>query len=82
MAWNYQSSLERIEQHVETLQDIEVEKLVREADLEGLLSETVRSTVLTRMWLSRTSQSCVPTALMQPQITNGSFRASISTSVK
>jgi|SRR5579863_5192219 len=40
MAWNYQSSLERIKQHVETLQDIEVEKLVREADLEGLLSET------------------------------------------
>src|SRR5438552_930210 len=40
MAWNYQNSLERIKQHVETLQDIEVEKLVREADLEGLLSET------------------------------------------
>jgi class 3 adenylate cyclase len=40
MAWNYQSSLDRIKQHVDALQDIEVEKLVREADLEGLLSET------------------------------------------
>ena len=35
MAWSYQSSLERIKQHVVALQDIEVEKLVREADLEG-----------------------------------------------
>src|ERR1022692_3089735 len=40
MAWNYQRSLERIKQHVETLQNIKVEKLVREADLESLLSET------------------------------------------
>src|SRR5207249_4657121 len=40
MSWDYESSLERIKQHVENLGDIEVEKLVREADLDSLLSET------------------------------------------
>lgn len=40
LAWNYEISLERIKLHVENLKDIEVEKLVREADLDSLLSET------------------------------------------
>ena len=40
MAWNYEHELKRIQEHVGRLGDIEVSKLVREADLSALLSET------------------------------------------
>ncbi len=41
MSWTYQRSLERIQRHLHNMGEIEVSKLVREADLEQLLSETV-----------------------------------------
>jgi class 3 adenylate cyclase len=40
MSWNYDVSLERIGKHLDNMGEIEVEKLVREADLETLLTET------------------------------------------
>lgn len=40
MSWNYDRSLQRIKQHRDTIGEIEIEKLVREADLEQLLTET------------------------------------------
>jgi len=40
MSWNYQTSLDRIQNHLKTLSEIQVEKLVRDADLYALLSET------------------------------------------
>src|SRR3989442_15346567 len=40
MSWNYDRSKERIQQHLDSMGDIEIEKLVREADLNQLLSET------------------------------------------
>lgn len=40
MSWHYDKSLERIEKHRDGIGDIEVIKLVREADLNQLLSET------------------------------------------
>jgi class 3 adenylate cyclase len=40
MSWNYQRSYDRIRTHLDTMGEIEVAKLKREADLEQLLSET------------------------------------------
>ena len=40
MSWNYDTSLERIQKHLDNMGEIEVEKLVREADLNTLLTET------------------------------------------
>lgn len=40
MSWNYDDSLERIGNHLDNMGKIEVEKLVREADLNNLLTET------------------------------------------
>jgi class 3 adenylate cyclase len=40
MSWNYQRSLDRIQKHLDSMGEIEVKKLTREADLEQLLSET------------------------------------------
>lgn len=40
MAWDYTRSEERIKKHLDTLGEITIEKLVRDADLDGLLSET------------------------------------------
>jgi class 3 adenylate cyclase len=40
MSWNYDVSLKRIGEHLDNMGEIEVEKLVREADLETLLTET------------------------------------------
>ncbi len=40
MSWNYNTSLNRVETHLEGMGEIEVEKLVRDADLHNLLSET------------------------------------------
>ena len=40
MAWNYDDSLKRIGKHLDNLGEIEIEKLVREADIENLLTET------------------------------------------
>jgi len=40
MSWNYNKSLDRINDHLESLGEIQIEKLVREADLHSLLSET------------------------------------------
>jgi class 3 adenylate cyclase len=40
MAWNYNTSLNRVQKHLDVLSEIEVEKLVRDADLQSLLSET------------------------------------------
>ncbi len=40
MSWNYDKSLERIEAHRDNIGEIEIIKLVREADLNQLLSET------------------------------------------
>jgi len=41
MSWNQTISSERIADHLENMGEIKVEKLVREADLDALLSETV-----------------------------------------
>jgi class 3 adenylate cyclase len=41
MSWNYETSLKRIKERLESAGDIEIEKLVRDADLRNLLSETV-----------------------------------------
>lgn len=40
MSWNLDVSIERIRKHLESIGEIEIEKLVREADLHALLSET------------------------------------------
>jgi class 3 adenylate cyclase len=40
MSWNYDTSFNRVKAHLESLGEIEVEKLVRDADLQSLLSET------------------------------------------
>lgn len=40
MSWKYDNSLERIGKHLDNMGEIEVEKLVREADLNSLLTET------------------------------------------
>ncbi len=40
MSWNYDTSVNRVQKHLDDLADIEVEKLVRDADLQALLSET------------------------------------------
>ena len=40
MSWNYDDSLVRIGNHLDNMGEIEIEKLVREADLHSLLSET------------------------------------------
>ena len=40
MSWDYDESLERIRHHLDSMGEIEVEKLTREADLGNLLSET------------------------------------------
>jgi class 3 adenylate cyclase len=40
MSWNYNRSLNRVEKHLDGMGEIEVEKLVRDADLNSLLSET------------------------------------------
>lgn len=45
MAWNYDQSKKRILDHLAQLEEIEVKKLVREADLEGLLSEKCCRTI-------------------------------------
>jgi class 3 adenylate cyclase len=39
MSWNYNTSTTRVENHLDTMGEIEVEKLVRDADLHNLLSE-------------------------------------------
>ncbi len=41
MSWKYETSLERIKKHLATAGEIEIEKLVRDAELSTLLSETV-----------------------------------------
>lgn len=41
MSWNYEVSRERIRKHLEDAGEIEIEKLVRDANLRSLLSETV-----------------------------------------
>ena len=40
MSWNYNTSLSRVQAHLDSMGEIEVEKLVRDADLQSLLSET------------------------------------------
>jgi hypothetical protein len=40
MIWNYDRSLERIQKHLDNMGEIEIEKLVRESDLNSLLTET------------------------------------------
>ena len=40
MSWNYDTSLNRIQKHLDDMGEIEIEKLVRDADLNSLLSET------------------------------------------
>ena len=40
MSWDYNRSVERIREHLDSMGEITVEKLKREADLENLLSET------------------------------------------
>ena len=39
MAWNYETSKERVKAHRDALPEIEIQKLERDADLESLLSE-------------------------------------------
>ncbi len=52
MSWDYDESLERIRQHLDSMGEIEVEKLGREADLGNLLSRPSagRSTGRTSTW--------------------------------
>lgn len=40
MSWKYDESKKRIQKHVDNMGEIEIKKLVREADLNNLLSET------------------------------------------
>lgn len=40
MSWNYDDSLKRIQEHLDGMGEIEIEELVREADLNSLLTET------------------------------------------
>jgi class 3 adenylate cyclase len=40
MSWDFETSLERIQKHLDGMGEIEIEDLVREADLKNLLSET------------------------------------------
>src|SRR5437667_9552941 len=40
MSWNYDRSVSRVKEHIESLGTLTVEKLTKEADLESLLSET------------------------------------------
>jgi len=40
VGWDYQKSLDRIQKHLDGMGEIEIEDLVREADLNNLLSET------------------------------------------
>lgn len=40
MSWNYDDSLKRISEYLDNMGEIEVEKLIREADLNSLLTET------------------------------------------
>src|SRR6185369_13345766 len=40
MSWEYEKSLERIQKHLDGMGEIEIEDLLREADLNNLLSET------------------------------------------
>ncbi|MBZ5489890.1 MAG: hypothetical protein LAO76_03045 [Acidobacteriia bacterium] len=40
MSWNHDISLDRVQSHLNDMGEIEVEKLVRDADLHSLLSET------------------------------------------
>src|ERR671927_1655560 len=40
MGWDYDRSYDRIKAHLDSMGTVEVEKLVREADLDNLLSET------------------------------------------
>jgi class 3 adenylate cyclase len=40
MGWSYEKSKERIKKHLDGMGEIEIEKLVREADLQSLLTET------------------------------------------
>ena len=40
MGWDYDRSIERIRTHLDGMGEIEVRKLVREANLNELLSET------------------------------------------
>jgi hypothetical protein len=40
MSWDFETSLERIQKHLDGMGEIEIEDLVREADLNNLLSET------------------------------------------
>jgi class 3 adenylate cyclase len=40
MSWEFEKSLERIQKHLDGMGEIEIEDLVREADLDSLLSET------------------------------------------
>lgn len=45
MTWHYQRSIERIQHHLDTMGEIEIEDLTRRANLEGLLSETCCRTI-------------------------------------
>ena len=40
MSWSYEKSIKRIQEHLDDMGEISVEKLVREADLGNLLTET------------------------------------------
>ena len=40
MSWNYNTSTARVQNHLDSMGEIEIEKLVRDADLHNLLSET------------------------------------------
>jgi class 3 adenylate cyclase len=40
MSWSYEKSIKRIQEHLDAMGEISVEKLVREADLSNLLTET------------------------------------------
>ncbi len=40
MSWDYNISKDRIQRHLDSMGPINIEKLVRDADLETLLSET------------------------------------------
>ena len=58
MSWNYKTSHDRVEKHLDDMGEIEVEKLVRDADLNSLLwrQPAAISSAPMSTWTSPTSQ--------------------------
>lgn len=56
MSWNYNTSLNRVETHLQGMGEIEVEKLVRDADLHNCPKHAAGISMgRTFIWIFRTS---------------------------